>query len=149
METVIAPDFSSVTTRADGKQMRLPGFSPLSQAPFTSNAEVEAFIQAEAGNPNYWVTAETSKSMTPIRFKLALGQSARLAIRGAVDYAGADAGELQKKAVLGDWWGILNDPTLTAVSVEDPDTIAALGYLVSLGILTEAKRDEILLGVPA
>jgi hypothetical protein len=88
-----------------------------------------------------------SKSMTPIRFKLALGQSARLAIRNAVAYDGADAAELTKKAILTDWWDILNDKTLVEVSVEDPDTIAALGYLVTLGFLTEAKKDEILMGV--
>ena len=94
-------------------------------------------------------TPAYSKSMTPIRFKLALGQSARLAIRQAVAYEGADAGELTKKAILGDWWDILNDPTLTAVSVEDPDTIAALGYLESIGIIDGAEKDAILLGVPA
>jgi hypothetical protein len=87
------------------------------------------------------------KSMPPARFKLALGQTTRLAIRQAVAYEGSDAGELTKKAILGDWWDILNDPTLTAVSVEDPDTVAALEYLVSLGFLTEAEKDTILLGV--
>jgi len=94
-------------------------------------------------------TPAYSKSMTPIRFKLALGQAARLAIRQAVAYEGADAGELTKKAILGDWWDILNDPTLVSVSVEDPDTVAALGYLVSIGVLTEAEQDDILLGVQA
>jgi len=89
------------------------------------------------------------KSMPPARFKLSLGQAARLAIRQAVAYDGADAGELTKKAILSDWWDILNDPTLTAVSVEDPDTIAALGYLESIGVITEAEKDTILLGVPA
>lgn len=101
-----------------------------------------AVIETDPGPVRY-------KSMPPARFKLALGQSARLAIRAAVAYEGADQAELQKKVVLGDWWDILNDPTLSAISVEDPDTIAALGYLVSLGFLTEPEKDEILLGVSA
>lgn len=103
---------------------------------------LEAIVGADPEPPR-------RKSMPPARFKLALGQSARLAIRQAVAYEGVDAGDLTKKAILGDWWDILNDPTLTAVSVEDPDTIAALGYLVSIDVLTEAERDDILLGVPA
>lgn len=94
-------------------------------------------------------TPPYSKSMTPIRFKLALGQSARLAIRAAVAYESDVEADLTKKMILGDWWDILNDPTLTAVSVEDPDTIAALGYLVAIGFLTGPEKDDILLGVPA
>lgn len=54
--------------------------------------------EPEAPTPVYFT------SMTPIRLKLSLGQSARLAIRTAVAYEGADVGELAKKAILGDWW---------------------------------------------
>jgi len=104
---------------------------------------------APAANPAAVPVVNYVKSMTPIRFKLALGQPARLAIRAAVSYEGVDPDDLMKAAILADWWDIFNDPTLVAVSVDDPDTIAALGYLVSIGILTEPEVSDILLGVPA
>lgn len=87
--------------------------------------------------------------VSPPTFKLLFTSPERIAIRTARAYAGDDPAQLQVKAVLDDWFEIVDDPRLTFVDLALPATIAGVQFLVTLGILTQARCDEILSGVEA
>ena len=85
--------------------------------------------------------------VSPPAFKLLFTSAERLAIRAARAYAGADEQALTAKAVIDDWFDIVDDPRLTVVDLALPATVAGLEFLVALGILTQERCDEILGGV--
>lgn len=43
-----------------------------------------------------------------------------------------------------DWLAILNDPRLAYVELGDPNLIAAMGMMVSLGLLTQERADIVM-----
>ena len=45
-----------------------------------------------------------------------------------------------------DFLEVLNDPALTGVRNDHPSTLAGLAHMVSLGLLEEERKDEILAG---
>jgi hypothetical protein len=141
MGTVINSDFSSTTTRTDGKVLNLASHNPFTGEPFTSNAEVEAFVASIIGEDKYFlepIVPSYRTTLTPVEFKMMLTVAERVAVKQA-----AEAGDL----VLADFLELLNDPRLKSVILTHPDNIAAMNYLVSLSILTEARAATILQGM--
>lgn len=88
------------------------------------------------------------KQLSAPEFKLQFTVTERLSIKAARNApTDATAGQLEAKAVLDDWFDILDDPRLTTVDLDLPQTLEGLDFLVTLGVLTQARRDEIALGV--
>lgn len=87
--------------------------------------------------------------ISPVEFKMAFAMQERLAIRQARSYSGDDPAQAEAAMVIDDWFGIIEDPRLTMVDLELPQTKEGLSYLVSAGILTAARKAEIEAGLPA
>lgn len=87
--------------------------------------------------------------VSPPTFLLLFTPQERIAIRAARNYAGADAPMLMIKAVLDDWFSIVDDPRLQYVDLALQATKDGLAFLVSVALLTEERRSEILIGVAA
>ena len=152
MGTIFNNDLSSGTTRDDGKCLVRASHNPSTLKPFTNEAAVVAYIETVRGNDLFWsepIDASYLKQLSPIAFKMQFTVPEALAIEDAIEYAGTDAGPVAIKRFVKHWWGIVEDPRLTIVDLALPATQAALGYLVTAGILTEERKEEILLGVPA
>ena len=80
--------------------------------------------------------APVPPKVSPVEFMLLFTSSERVAIkaRRATD------------PIIDDWLDIVQDPRLTHVDLALQSTQDALAYLVSLNILTDERRDEILSG---
>lgn len=87
--------------------------------------------------------------VTPPTFLLLFQPMERIAIRAARNYAGTDEQKLLVKAVLDDWFSIIDDPRLTMVDLTLPATKEGLLFLVSSGLLSDERRAEIEEGFPA
>lgn len=83
-----------------------------------------------------------------MEFKLLFVPTERLAIRQAREYQGEDETQKTTAWLIDDWWSIVDDPRLTTVDLGLSQTQAGLDMLVSAAILTQARRDEIGLGMP-
>lgn len=70
--------------------------------------------------------------LSPLAFLRRFTADERVAIRGSVDPYVQDFYHLLDKA--------------TEVRLDDPDTVAGMGYLVSIGLLTQPRADAILEG---
>lgn len=86
--------------------------------------------------------------LTRPEFKLQFTSAERIAIRAARDYVGEDSNALMVKAVLNDFFDIVEDPALTFVDLELPATIEGVGFLETVDLLTTARVGEILAGLP-
>jgi hypothetical protein len=87
--------------------------------------------------------------LTPPEFKLQFTSAERIAMRAARAYAGTDETKLATQAVIDDWFDIIDDPRLTTVDLKHESTQQGVAFLVASGILTQARADEVLAGVPA
>ena len=74
----------------------------------------------------------TSKRLSPVDFKMLFTPMERVAIKQSSD------------PYVQDFLDILNDPNLTGVRNDHPSTTAGLAHMVSLGLLTEERKNEIL-----
>ncbi|MDX1729871.1 MAG: hypothetical protein R3184_01910 [Aurantimonas coralicida] len=88
------------------------------------------------------------RQISPVEFKMLFTSAERIAIRMARSYDGDDTAQRQAALVIDDWWGIVDDPRLTAVDLNLPQTQEGLDFLVSAEILTPARRADIGLGMP-
>lgn len=86
--------------------------------------------------------------LSRVEFKLQFTSAERLAIRAARDYSGTDAASNQKKAVLDDFYDIVEDPGLTAVDLLHPATIEGVGALALMGLIEDDRVAAILAGLP-
>ena len=87
--------------------------------------------------------------ISPPTFKMLFTPQERLAIRAARSYAGDDEQALTVRAVVEDWYEIIDDPRLSYVDLILSQTQAGIGFLVTAGIITQERCDEILTGVAA
>jgi hypothetical protein len=87
--------------------------------------------------------------VSPPTFLLLFKSPERIAIRAARNYSGADAGANMVKAVLDDWFSIIDDPRLQYVDLALPATQQGIDFLVTAGLLTAPRAAEIKLGVAA
>lgn len=87
--------------------------------------------------------------VSPPTFLLLFTSQERIAIRAARGYSGADANANMVKAVLDDWFAIIEDPRLQYVDLALPATQQGIDFLVTAGLLTEQRAEEIKLGVAA
>lgn len=85
--------------------------------------------------------------VSPPTFKMLFTPTERLAIRAARSYAGADEQALTIRAVIEDWYEIIDDPRLNYVDLALAQTQAGITFLVTAGIITQERCDEILTGV--
>ena len=86
--------------------------------------------------------------LTRPEFKLQFTSAERIAIRAARDYTGEDSNAAMTKAILDDFFDIVEDTALTFVDLELPATIEGVGFLATAGLLTEERVGEILAGLP-
>jgi hypothetical protein len=142
MNTMINSDMSSITVSDDGlKRCGLPPYNPENLQKWASEAEITAYLAKIENDSRFWsdVPAPSYRTtLTPVEFKMMLTAAERVAVKQA-----AEAGDL----VLADFLELLNDPRLKSVILTHPDNIAAMNYLVSLSILTEARAATILQGM--
>lgn len=96
--------------------------------------EWEAPTPATAPEPTPAPTE--SPKVSPVEFKLLFTSAERVAIKAA----------RANDPVIDDFYDIVEDPRLTHVDLGLQSTHGALSYMVSEGLLTEARRDEILAG---
>lgn len=87
--------------------------------------------------------------VSPPTFLLLFTSPERIGIRAARNYVGADAGANMVKAVLDDWFSIIDDPRLQYVDLALPATQQGIDFLVTVGLLTAPRAAEIKLGVAA
>jgi hypothetical protein len=87
--------------------------------------------------------------VSPPTFLLLFTSPERIGIRAARNYSGADAGANMVKAVLDDWFSIIDDPRLQYVDLALPATQQGIDFLVTIGLLTAPRAEEIKLGVAA
>lgn len=130
--------------------------NPRTGLPFSSEEEARACaIETAAYNP--WMPLsmldeqppERRLELTPPEFKLQFTSAERIAMRAARAYAGTDETKLATQAVIDDWFDIIDDPRLTTVDLNHESTQQGVAFLVASGILTQARADEVLAGVPA
>ncbi len=81
-------------------------------------------------------SAESVK-VSPVEFKLLFTPQERVAMKAA----------RSTDPVIEDLYEVLDDPRLTFVDLGLQSTKDAIGYLVSAGLLAQARADEIALGV--
>lgn len=75
--------------------------------------------------------------VTPVQFKLLFTPAERVAIKSA----------RSTDAMIDDFYEIVEDPRLTMVDFGLQSTVDGVGYLVSKGLITEARKAEIINGV--
>ena len=80
-------------------------------------------------------------------FKMLFTLTERLAIKVARE-GGATEEEQTIKMVLDDFYELIEDDKLGAIEVDHPQVQEGLNYLVSTGLLTEERMEEISKGVP-
>lgn len=81
-------------------------------------------------------------------FKLQFTATERLAIRAARAYTGTDAAQLNLKAVLGDFYDIVEDLALTHVDLALPATVEGVTFLSTAGLVAAERVPVILAGLP-
>lgn len=89
------------------------------------------------------------KQVTPPEFLLLFTPAERIAIRQARAYSGNEEDKQTTALILDDWFAIIEDPRLTLVDLELPQTQEGLGFLVSEGIISAERKSEIEAGLPA
>jgi hypothetical protein len=106
----------------------------------------EDWFPPEVADP---IEAEPKRRLrvTPVEFKLLFQPGERLAIRQAREYQGEDGAQQTFAWLIDDWWSIVDDPRLTTVDLGLSQTQAGLDMLVTAGILTQQRRDEMALGM--
>lgn len=81
--------------------------------------------------------APDAPKVSPVQFKLLFTPQERVAMNAA----------RSTDPVIEDLFEVLDDPRLTFVDLGLQSTKDAIGYLVSTGLLTQQRADEVLLGV--
>ena len=76
------------------------------------------------------------KKVTPIEFKLLFTSTERIAVKQSTD------------AIVQDFYELTNDPRLNHVDLGLKSTQDALAYMVSIGLITDERKAEILAGNP-
>ena len=78
------------------------------------------------------VPVTAAVSLSPVDFMLRFVAPERVAVRASTD------------PIVIDWLRLLDDPRLQSVHLDLPATREAVAHLVTLGLLTQARADEIL-----
>ena len=112
----------------------------------------EAFVNPDAPAPVEPEPATPARrlQLSPAEFRNSFSAFEEVAITdfagGAVE--GEDAQTATYRKVVGVFFDRLKDPHLTTVDLADPRNLAGLDLLVGVGVLTQARRDEIATGLP-
>ena len=92
--------------------------------------------EAPAPTPEPTPAPTESPKVSPVEFKLLFTPQERVAIRA----------ERGNDPMIDDFFGIIEDPRLTHVDLGLQSTQDALGYLETKGLITDARRVQILAG---
>lgn len=92
--------------------------------------------EAPAPTPEPTPAPTESPKVSPVEFKLLFTAGERVAIKAA----------RASDPVIDDFFSIIEDPRLTHVNLGLQSTQDALGYLETKGIITDARRVQILAG---
>lgn len=87
--------------------------------------------------------------VSPPTFKLLFTPQERIGIRAARSYTGTAQAGKELKAILDDWFEIIDDPRLQYVDLALPQTQEGINFLVTVGLLTAERAAEIKQGVAA
>jgi hypothetical protein len=87
------------------------------------------------------------KKLSPVEFKLQFTSAERLAIRAARSYSGNDATKTMFAEAIDDFFDIVDDPRLTNVDLDHPQTIEGVEALAAAGLITTDRAAVILAGV--
>ena len=132
----VAVDVSSTPTEQFHPSIAVQ-FEPVPdevQAGWVRNEDGE--WEAPAPSPEPEPTPSEATKVSPVEFKLLFTSAERVAIKAV----------RTTDPVIDDFYDIVEDPRLTHVDLGLQSTHGALSYMVSVGLLTEARRDEILSG---
>lgn len=135
----IHADLSATLLSADGTQhCRIPHYHPETLQPFASRQEVEAYALSIQGNPQYFQPINTAAiqklTVSPIEFKLLFTAAERLAIKQA----------RHTDPLIDDFFSIVEDSRLTHVNLGLSSTQEALTHLVTAGLITAVRKQQIL-----
>lgn len=118
---------------------RLPNYNPVTLLPWSSDAEITAYVATIQADARYFSQPRPKRTvLTPVEFKMQFTAQERIATKVA-----AEAGD----ELLVDFLEVLNDPRLKEVILTLPENIQAISYLVSIEILTADRAIEILSGI--
>lgn len=92
--------------------------------------------EAPAPTPEPTPAPTESPKVSPVEFKLLFTAGERVAIKAA----------RASDPVIDDFFSIIEDPRLTHVNLGLQSTQDALGYLETKGVITDARRGQILAG---
>ena len=92
--------------------------------------------EAPAITPELTPTPTEAPKVSPVEFKLLSTSAERVAIKAA----------RANDPVIDDFFGIIEDPRLTHVNLGLQSTQDVLGYLETKGLITDARRVQILAG---
>jgi hypothetical protein len=117
------------------------------ETPFTHDGTYwrgEAYTARDPDKTRFEMV-EVSPIISPVEFKLLFTSTERTAIKAArSDTSTPEATQI--KAVLDDWYEILDDPRLKEVNLGLSSTIAGVNFLESVGLIDPGRATEILTG---
>lgn len=87
-------------------------------------------------------------NISRVEFKMLLTAPERLEIRAARNYEGADDAPKLMKAVLDDFYDIIDDTTLEFISLTSATAIEGTNYLEAVGLIGVGRAAELLAGIP-
>ncbi|WP_395175821.1 hypothetical protein [Roseibium alexandrii] len=87
---------------------------------------------------------ESRSEVSPVEFKMLFTSAERIAINGRRKDTSTENETV--KAVLDDWYSIVDDPRLSAVNLQLQSTIDGVNFLVTIGILTAERATQVLAG---
>ncbi|EEE46676.1 hypothetical protein [Roseibium alexandrii] len=87
---------------------------------------------------------ESRREVSPVEFKMLFTSAERIAINNKRKDTSTENETV--KAVLDDWYSIVDDPRLSAVNLQLQSTIDGVNFLVTIGILTAERAVQVLAG---
>ena len=97
---------------------------------------------------NYTLEPAKRKKVSRVEFKMLFLLSERVAIANIRKYDGTDPQLQQMKIALDSYYEILEDPSLQEINLENPIILEGITMLEVAGIISEARKNEILEGYP-
>ena len=132
---------SAIASHPDAEEVNVP-----------DDMSVDSNWLAKKDETGQWIFTQPPQalrmSLSRVEFKMRFSQAERLKIKSARAYAGKDTAALANKALLDDFYEIIDDPSLVSVPLGDPMIIEGVTSLADAGFLTAERAKLILAGVP-
>lgn len=118
-------EFEGTPSSSDKRYILTPTQNYVTIYPEIADEDLEAFLASQS-------LLTSPATVSPVKFKLGFTAEERVAI-----YASTNP-------YVVDFLRILDDPRLFSIDLRSANTVAALNLLVSLGLITEARKLELL-----